>query len=83
MRECRLAADNVFDYAAQMLFQGLTSAVYVRANSTDTSLNGTAVGMVRDGDADVEWRIQLTMLLRICHSEAPCPVGKRGVGVIQ
>jgi hypothetical protein len=52
-----VAADNVFDFAAQMLFQGLTSAVYVRANSSDQSFNGTAASMVRGGDADVEWRV--------------------------
>ncbi len=57
MRECRLAADSVFDFVAQTLFQGLTSAVYERANSSDPSLNGTAALIVRDGDADVEWGI--------------------------
>jgi hypothetical protein len=67
MRECRLAADSVFNFVAKMLFQGLTSAVYVGVNSSDWSLNSTAALMVRDGDVDVEWGAPVDTVITDLH----------------
>jgi len=55
MPSCRKNTDNVFDFAAAMLFQGLTSAQYVKINDSDRALNATAVTMVKQHVVDVEY----------------------------
>lgn len=55
IHDCRRRADTVFDFAAAMLFQGLTSARYIPIDDPDRSLNATAVTMLWERQADVEY----------------------------
>jgi hypothetical protein len=49
---CRNTASDVFDYAAYLLFQGLTNATYIQPNTTDKRIGGPLVGMIQSGHID-------------------------------
>jgi hypothetical protein len=50
--ECSENAENVFEYATYLLFQGLTNATYVQTNSTDATMNGPVVAMINTSAVD-------------------------------
>ena len=52
MRKCYDAADDVFEFAAYILFQGLTQATYIFANNTDIRLSGSIVQQIKAGELD-------------------------------
>jgi len=49
LQKCYEKSDSAFEFASYILFQGLSSAQYVKANSSDISLTGPIMAAINNG----------------------------------